>query len=164
MVTFGPHVEEVDSSVPPFYISLLLHDFILHNCMLDSGASHHLMPLSVMKELNLQITKPYRDLYSFDSKRVKCVGLIKDMVVSLAQIPAKNIMMDVVVADIPTRFGMLLSRSWGAKLGGVLKLDFTYAIILMFNGEETRLYRETRFFKTTTMNDVGNSLIYGEEN
>ena len=66
MVTFGPHVEEVYSSVPPFYISMLLHDFILHNCMLDFGASHNLMPLSVMKELNLQITKPYRDLYSFD--------------------------------------------------------------------------------------------------
>ena len=100
--------------------------------MLDSGASHNLMPLSVMKELNLQITKPYRDLYSFDSKRVQCVGLIKDMVVSLAQIPAKSNMMDVVVADILARFGMLLSRSWGAKIGGVLKLDFTYAIILGF--------------------------------
>lgn len=103
VVTFGPHVEEVDSSIPPFYISVLLHDFILHNCMLDSGASHNLMPLSMMKELNLKITKPYRDLYSFDSKMVKCVGLIKDMVVSLAQIPARIIMMDVVVADIPAR-------------------------------------------------------------
>ena len=49
VVTFGPHVEEVDSFVPPFYISLLLHDFILYNCMLDSSASHNLMPLSVMK-------------------------------------------------------------------------------------------------------------------
>ena len=66
VVTFGPHVEEKYYSVPPFYISTLLHDFILHNCMLDYGASHNLMPLSVMKELNLQITKPYRDLYSFD--------------------------------------------------------------------------------------------------
>ena len=101
MVNCGPHVEEVDSSIFPFYISVLLHDLILHNCMLDSGASHNLMPLFVMKELNLQITKPYRDLQSFDSKRVKCVGLIKDMVVSLAQIPAKSIMMDVVVAAIP---------------------------------------------------------------
>ena len=163
MVTFGPHVEEVDSSIPPFYISLLLHDFVLYNCMLDSGVSHNLMPLCVMKELNFQITKPYRDLYSFDSKRVKCVGLIKDMVVTLAQIPAKSIMMDVVVADIPARFGMLLSRSWGAKLGGVLKLDFTYAIIPVFNGEERRLYRETRFQKTTTKKDAGNSPIYGQE-
>ena len=111
VVTFGPHVEEVDPSIPPFYISFLLHDFTLHNCMLDSGASHNLMPLSVMKELNLQITKPYRDLYSFDSKRVKCVRLIKDVVVSLAQIPTKSIVMDVVVAEILTRFGMLMSRS-----------------------------------------------------
>ena len=85
------------------------------------------------------------------------------MVVSLAQIPAKSIMMDVVVADIPARFGMLLSRSWGEKLGGVLKLDFTYAIIPVFNGEERRLYRETRFVKTTTKKDVGNSPIYGQE-
>jgi len=84
------------------------------------------------------------------------VGLIKDMVVSLAQILAKSIMMDVVVADIPARFGMLLSRSWVAKLGGFLMLDFTYAIILIFNGEERRLYRETRFLKTNTKKDVGN--------
>ena len=135
VVTFGPHVEEIYPSVPPFYISLLLHDYTLHNCMLDSGASHNLMPLSIMKELNLHITKAYRDPYSFDSKRLKCVGLIKDVSVSLAQIPAKSIVMDVVVANIQARFGMILSRSWGEKLGGVLKLDFTYAIILIFNGE-----------------------------
>lgn len=66
---------------------------------------------------------------------MKCVVLIKGVVVSLAQIPAKIIVMDVVVFDIPARFGMLLSRSWGETLGGVLKLDFTYDIILVLNGE-----------------------------
>ena len=131
--------------------------------MLDSGASHNLMPLSVMKELNLKITKPYRDLYPFYSKRVKCVGLIKDVVVSLAQIPAKSIVMDVVVANILAKVGMLLSRSWGEKLGGVLKLDFTYAIIPVFNGEKRRLYSETRFMKTTTKKDAGKSPIYSQE-
>ena len=74
-------------------------------------------------------------MYSFDSKMVKRVGLIKYVVVSSAQIPAKAIVMDVVVVDIPAKFGMLLSRYCGAKLGGVLKLYFTYAIILVFNGE-----------------------------
>ena len=127
--------------MPPFYISLLVHDFLLHNCMFDSGSSHNLMPLSVMKQLNIQVTKPYRDLYSFDSNKVKCLGVIKDLAVSLAQIPARSLVMDVVVADILARFGMLLSRSRGAKLGGVLKLDFTYAIILIFSGEERRLYK-----------------------
>ena len=33
----------------------------------------------------------------------------------------------------------------------------------MFNGEERRLYRETRFVKTTTKKDARNSPIYGQE-
>ena len=85
------------------------------------------------------------------------------MVVSLAQIPAKSLVMDVVVADTPTRFGMLLSRSWGAKLGGVLKLDFTYAIMPIFGREERRLYKETRFIITIKNNKASNSPIYSQE-
>ena len=114
MVVFGPHVEELDASTPPFYVSLVIHDLrpdSWHNCMLDSGASHNLLPLSVMEQLGLQITRPYKDLYSFDSKIFKCLGMIKYLVVNLAQIPAKSVVMDIVVADIPARFGMLLSRS-----------------------------------------------------
>ena len=79
--------------------------------MLDSGASHNLMPKSIMEKLGLDITRPYHDLYSFDSGRVRCLGFIRDLLVSLEQILAKNILMDVVVADIPPRFGILLSRS-----------------------------------------------------
>jgi ribonuclease HI len=49
--------------------------------------------------------------------------------------------MDVVVVDIPPKNGMLLSRSWGAKLRGTLQLDMSYATILVF-GKKRRLYRE----------------------
>ena len=52
--------------------------------------------------------------------------------------------MDVVVADILPKYDMLFSRSWGAKLGGSLQLDMTYATIPIFDGQFTRLYRETR--------------------
>jgi hypothetical protein len=72
---------------------------------------------------------------------VKCLGLIKDLVVSLSQIPSKNLIMDVVVVDIPPKFGMLLSRYWVAKLKGTLKMDMSYASIHVF-GQERRLYRE----------------------
>jgi len=51
--------------------------------------------------------------------------------------------MDVVVADIPPKFGMLLSRSWSAKLKGTLHMDMAYAKIPVF-GEKGRLYRETK--------------------
>ena len=115
-------IEDLKDSCPPFYISLNIHDKILHNCLLDSGASHNLMPKVVMDELDLSITKTYHDLLSFDSRKVKCLGLIKDLVVNLTQLPSKSIMMDIVVADIPTKFGLFLSRSWSKRLRGTLHM------------------------------------------
>ena len=103
-VILGPMIEELDESCPPFYISLNIHDKILHNCLLDSGSSHNLMPKAMMDELGLNITKPYHDLFSFDSRKVKCLGLIKDLVINLSQLPSKSIVMDTVVAGIPPNF------------------------------------------------------------
>lgn len=129
------HVESKnDENHHPFYLSLNIHDKLLHNCLLDSKESHNLMPKGVMEELDLEITKEYKDLYTFDSKQVKCVGLIKDLVVSLTQFPMKSLVMDIIVTDIPPRFDMLLSRSWFRKLGGTLQVDLSYATILVFGG------------------------------
>ena len=82
-------IEDLKDSCPPFYISLNIHDKFLHNCLQDSGASHNLMPKVVMDELGLRITKPYHDLFSFDSRKVKSLGLIKDLVVNLRKLPSK---------------------------------------------------------------------------
>ena len=83
-VILGPMVEELDESCPHFYISSNIHDKILHNYLLESGASHNLMPKVVMDELGLNITKPYHDLLSFDSRMVKFLGLIKELVINLS--------------------------------------------------------------------------------
>jgi ribonuclease HI len=143
-VVLGPLVEDRDDSSPPFYTSLNIHDKVLHNCLMDSGASHNLMPKAVMEELGLEVTRAYHDLYSFDSRRVQCLGVIKDLVVSLFQLPMKSMVMDIVVADVPPKFGMLLSRSWIKRLGGTLQMDLTYATIPVFGGEHRRLYREAQ--------------------
>jgi hypothetical protein len=71
------------------------------------------------------------------------MGVIKDLVVSLFQLPMKSMVMDIVVADVPPKFGMLLSRSCIKRLGGTLQMDLTYATIPVFGGEHRRLYRES---------------------
>ena len=96
------------------------------------------MPKMIMEKLGLEVTRPYKDLFSFDSNKVKCLGLIKYLAVSLAQIPSKSLVMDVVVTDIPPKFRMLLSRSSAAKLKGALQMDMYYATISVF-GEQRRL-------------------------
>ena len=59
------------------------------------------------------------------------------------KIPTKNVLIDVVVVDIPPRYGMLLSQSWGAKLRDTLQLDFSYSTIPVF-GQLRKLYREVK--------------------
>ena len=110
-IVLSPMIEPADNNSPYFYVSLTIHDKILHNCLLDTGANHILMIKAAMEELGLDVTRPYKDLFSFDSSQVKCLGLIKDLFVYLVQFPNKTILMDVVVADIPPKYGMLLSRS-----------------------------------------------------
>jgi hypothetical protein len=45
------------------------------------------MPKDVMEKLGLEVTRPYKDLHSFDSSKV---GLIKYLCITLAQISAKS--------------------------------------------------------------------------
>jgi hypothetical protein len=141
---FIPKLDGRDDNgdVAPFYISLNIHDPILHNAMLDSSASHNLMPKAVMEKLGLEVTRPYKDIHSFNSSKVICIGPINDLCITLVKIPAKSMVMDVVVFDIPPKYGMLLSQSWGAKLRGTLQLDMSYTTIPVF-GQQRRLYRET---------------------
>jgi hypothetical protein len=105
-------IEDRDDSSPPLYTSMNIHDKVVHNCSMELEASHNLMPKIVMDELGLEITKTYHDLYSFDSKKVQCLRVIKYLVLTLFQLPMKSVVMDIVVADVPPNFGMLLSISW----------------------------------------------------
>ena len=127
---------------PPFYVTLSVHEQLVHNCLLDSRASHNLMPKAVMEALGMSVTKPYHDLYAFDSRAVKCIGVIKDLVVNLTQVPMKSVLMDIVVEDISPKFGMMLSKSWAKRVGGTLQMDLSYATIPVFGGEFRRLYKE----------------------
>jgi hypothetical protein len=52
--------------------------------------------------------------------------------------------MDIVVFDVPPKFGMLLSRSCIKILGGTFQMDLSYATILVLRGEHRRIYREAQ--------------------
>lgn len=56
--------------------------------------------------------------------------------------------MDVIIADVPISYGMLLSRSWGNYLGDTLDLDMSYPTILILKSESHRIYIETKMVYT----------------
>jgi hypothetical protein len=160
-IVFGSHIYDKEDLVAPFYVTLNIHDKMLYNCMLNSNASHNLMPKVVMEKLGLEITNTYHDIYSFEARKVKCDGLINYMVVTLYQLIVKSIMMDVVVADVPTKYGMFPSRNWARNIGGIMHMDMTYAIVRVFGVENRILYRETKFlYVVSDQNTSINHPIY----
>ncbi len=102
--------------------------------MLDSGASANTMPLNVMNQLGLNITRQYKKVCGFNSKPVEVEGIIKDLKVSLARNLDISLPMDVIVIDIPDVWGMLLSQKWGATIGGHVQMDLSYATMPQSDG------------------------------
>lgn len=62
-------IENCNDSSQSFYVPLTINDKILHNYLLDTKAIHNLMPKAIMDELDLDITKPYHDLFSLTPEK-----------------------------------------------------------------------------------------------
>jgi hypothetical protein len=107
--------------------------------MLDSGASENVMSLKFMRQLGLKTTRPYEKVCGIDSKK-NIYGLIEDMEVYLEDFPHIGLIMNIVVINLPNAWGMLLSRSWVATLGGFLSMDLTHVHIPMGDGTFEILY------------------------
>jgi hypothetical protein len=61
----------------PFFITLVVNNLLLHNLMLDSGASTNVMYLKVMNELGLETTRTYKNACRIDSKEIKFVAWLR---------------------------------------------------------------------------------------
>jgi hypothetical protein len=60
--------------------------------------------------------------------------------VYLLDFPHISLIMNIVMIDVPEAWGMLLSRSWVATLGGFLSMDLTYTHIPIGDGTFEILY------------------------
>ena len=87
-----------------------------------------------MEELGLEVIRLYHGFNIFHSKRVKCIGIIKGMVSTLAQITSKIVLHVVAIADVPPIYGMLFSMTCYKRMGGTIYMDMKYETITFFAG------------------------------
>ena len=129
--------------VDPFFLSLIINNKMLKNCMIDSGASNTVMPVEIMKAMGLHVDTPHNRCRAMDSREVPVIGTIEAMPYRLALFPGVVMTMNVLVVDIPPHYGMLLSRKLSASMGGSIQNDLSYAT---FNiaGENFNVLRESR--------------------
>jgi hypothetical protein len=124
---------------PPFFMTLMMNNKSLNNCMLDTGAGANMMSLKVMRQVGLKVTRPYRNVCGFESKAIPTHGVVENVEVCLKEYPEKVVHIDIVVVDVPDVWGMLLSRKFVAMLGGTLEMDLTFLELPLKNGTIGRL-------------------------
>jgi hypothetical protein len=99
--------------IPPFFISLETHKLILHNCMVNSGATNNTMSLLVMEVVGLECTEYYEageSIHASDSRKVPTYGEIKDFCVSISSAPHNKTMFSIILVDLSTTYGVVLGR------------------------------------------------------
>ena len=90
----------------------------MHNYLVDSGESINVMPVSVCKKINGQPKPSTWQVIQLDRTAVKVIGEMENVLIRLSLNEKVCQFINIVVADIPEAYGLVLSRDWSTKLNG----------------------------------------------
>ena len=110
----------------PFYVSLIIGGKLVHNCMIDSGASSSVMPRCVADALGMKYEPIVRDVLLLDCSTVKTVGILRNVEMALHACPGCIVIQDISVVEVKPHFSICLSRDFTAQIGGFISSDWSY--------------------------------------
>jgi hypothetical protein len=86
---------------PPFLLTFEVFNKNLHTCLVDSGASSNVIPLSICKKLDVVKLKSDKHVIQLDINQVKVIGEIKDAIIRMDTHPKFVPVIDIIVVYIP---------------------------------------------------------------
>ena len=115
LVVDGIAIGQTSRSVTPlFLLTFKIFNNNVHNCMIDSGASSNVMPFSVCQKLNADPKKSNIQIVQLDRSKVRVLGEMKNVLIRHFVDLGVHHKIDILVADIPEAYGLLLSRDWSS--------------------------------------------------
>ena len=111
------------SHTPPFLLTYEIFNKNLHNCLVDSRASSNILPKSICAKLNVQPQKSVVRIVQLDRSQVEVIGELNQVTIRLSSNPKVCQVNDILVANIPEFYGLILSRDWSEKLHGYFATD-----------------------------------------
>jgi hypothetical protein len=102
-VTKNQHnfVVNTRKNVPSFLLTFEIFNRNVQNCMVDSGASSNVIPLSVFQKINAKVQPSSLKIIQLDWTNVKVIGELKNVMVRLFSNPKIHQIIDIIVVDIP---------------------------------------------------------------
>jgi len=92
------------------------------------------MPFSVCQKLNVDPKKINIQIVQLNHSKVRVLGEMRNVLIRLSIDSHVNQIIDILVADIPEAYGLLLSRDWSSQLDGYFATDWSH-MMLPYNGK-----------------------------
>jgi hypothetical protein len=143
-------------NVPPFLLTFEIFNRNVHNCMVDSGASSKVMPLSVFQKINVEVKPSDLKIIQLDQTNVKVIGELKNVLIRLSSNPKVNQIIDIIVVDIPEFYGLFLSRDWSEQLHGYFSTDWSH-LWLPENGQPNKIKINKEHYLKHTVTDLNDT-------
>ena len=105
---------------------------------MDSGASSNILAKSICEKLNIQPKKSAMHIVQLDRSQVKVIGELNQVTIRLSSNRKVCQLIDILVADIPEFYGLILSRDWSEKLHGYFATDWSH-MWLPYNGKPNQI-------------------------
>jgi hypothetical protein len=140
----------------PFLLTFEIFNRNVHNCMVDSGASSNVMPLSVCQKINAEVRPSDLKIIQLDRTNVKVIDELKNVLVRLSSNPKVHQIIDIIVVDIPEVYGLFLSRDWSEQLHGYFATDWSH-LWLPENGQPNRIRINREHYLKHTVTDLNDA-------
>ena len=95
---------------PPFFLTMEILNHKVHNCLVDFGSLVNVMPLVVCKQINGKPKPTTWEVTQLDKTNVKVVGEMENVLIRLSTNKKICQFIDIVVANIPDGYGIILNR------------------------------------------------------
>ena len=105
---------------------------------MDSRASSNILPKSICAKLNIQPQKSAVCIVQLDRSQVEVIGELNQVTIRFSSNPKVCQVIDILVADIPEFYGLILSRDWSEKLPGYFATDWSH-MWLPYNGKPNQI-------------------------
>ena len=126
MEEYVESIGEGKARTPPFLLTLEMLNHKVHNCLVDSGSLMNVMPLVVCKKFNGKPKPTAWEVTQLDRTSVKVVGEMENVLIHLATNNKICQFIDIMVADIPDGYELILNRDWSARLKGYFASDWSH--------------------------------------
>ena len=132
----------------------------MHNCLVDSGASANVVPLSVCKRINGQPKPSNGKIIQLDRKTIKVVGETKDMLIRLSADEIVCQFIGIMVFGILEAYVLILSQDWSTKLDGYFATGWSH-LWLPYQGcqNQIKVMRELHMRHNVTQLEGKNKLV-----